>query len=44
VAERLAVLGASRATIDGAGHHPQLDQPDDLARVVVEFLRANDIA
>ena len=36
--ERLAVLKARRALIDGAGHHPHLEQPEALARVLLDFL------
>jgi pimeloyl-ACP methyl ester carboxylesterase len=38
VAEHLALLRAKRATIEGAGHHPHLERPDQLADVVVRFL------
>jgi pimeloyl-ACP methyl ester carboxylesterase len=36
--ERLSALHAKRLTIDGASHHPHLEQPEALARVVVECL------
>ena len=35
--ERLAALRAQRATIAGAAHHPHLERPDDLARVLIAF-------
>jgi pimeloyl-ACP methyl ester carboxylesterase len=35
--ERLATLQARRVTIPGAGHHPHLEQPERLARVLLEF-------
>ena len=38
---RLAALHATRATIAGSGHHPHLEQPEALARVLIEFLRAH---
>ena len=38
VAERLAVLRARRVTIAGAGHHPQLERPEETAAVLIEFL------
>jgi pimeloyl-ACP methyl ester carboxylesterase len=44
VAERLALLRAERATIEGAGHHPHLEEPDALAEVVIDFLKANDVS
>ena len=37
VAERLALLHAKRVTISGAAHHPHLEQPEELARVLLEF-------
>jgi len=40
VAERLAVLGASRTTIEGAGHHPHLERPERLSEVILNFLEA----
>ena len=43
VAETLAVLRARRAAIEGAGHHPHLEQPDALAEVVVRFLGASRV-
>ena len=39
--ERLEMLGARRVAIAGSGHHPHLEQPDDLAAVLIEFLRAS---
>jgi len=36
---RLTVLRARRATIAASGHHPHLEQPEALARVLIEFLR-----
>jgi 3-oxoadipate enol-lactonase len=41
VADRLAtgIAGAERATIEGAGHLPALERPDETARLVREFLR-----
>lgn len=38
VAEHLALLRARRATIDGAGHHPHLERPADLADALIRFL------
>jgi len=38
LAERLAVLRARRAAIEGAGHHPHLERPDELAEVLLAFL------
>ena len=38
--ERLTALRARRATIAGAGHHPHIEQPDALARLLIEFLPA----
>ncbi|HUK62815.1 MAG TPA: alpha/beta hydrolase [Dongiaceae bacterium] len=38
-AERLAILRAARAMIPGAGHHPHLERPAELAAVLIEFLR-----
>jgi pimeloyl-ACP methyl ester carboxylesterase len=38
LAERLALLRARCATITGAGHHPHLEQPEALARVLLAFL------
>jgi pimeloyl-ACP methyl ester carboxylesterase len=37
VTERLAALRARRLTIEGAAHHPHLEQPAVLARTLVEF-------
>jgi pimeloyl-ACP methyl ester carboxylesterase len=37
-AERLAALGARRVTLEGCGHHPQLEQPERLAAVLLELL------
>jgi pimeloyl-ACP methyl ester carboxylesterase len=36
--ERLALLRARREVIRGAGHHPHLEQPEALARLLVEFI------
>jgi pimeloyl-ACP methyl ester carboxylesterase len=38
VAERVKALGAERVTIEGAAHHPHLEQPDATARALLEFL------
>jgi pimeloyl-ACP methyl ester carboxylesterase len=38
LAEHLALLRARRATIDGAGHHPHLERPEQLVDAVVRFL------
>jgi pimeloyl-ACP methyl ester carboxylesterase len=38
LADRLSVLRARRTVIAGSGHHPHLEQPDELARVLVAFL------
>ncbi|HSP96146.1 MAG TPA: alpha/beta hydrolase [Candidatus Dormibacteraeota bacterium] len=38
LAERLAALRAERAMIHGSAHHPHLEQPEALAKVLVEFL------
>lgn len=37
--ERLSAIGAERASIEGAGHHPHLEHPEALAAVLVDFLR-----
>lgn len=37
VSERVAVLHAKRVTVAGAHHHPHLEQPAALARILVEF-------
>ena len=34
----LDALGAERVAIDGAAHHPHLEQPESTARVLLEFL------
>ena len=41
IAEKLAaeIPGARLATIEGAGHLPSLERPDELNRLVLEFLR-----
>ena len=44
VAERLAVLGANRATIEGAGHHPHLERPEELSLAILKFLKANGLS
>ena len=36
--DRLAALRAERTTIDGAAHHPHLEQPAETARVLLDFL------
>jgi pimeloyl-ACP methyl ester carboxylesterase len=36
--ERLDILRAERATIRGSAHHPQLEQPEALVEVLLEFL------
>jgi len=38
VAERLAVMGAGRAVIKGAGHHPHLERPEELSQTILRFL------
>lgn len=38
--ERLAALRARRVSIDGSGHHPHLERPEALARIVIDFLAA----
>jgi pimeloyl-ACP methyl ester carboxylesterase len=40
IEERIEEIGARRATIAGAGHHPHLEKPDDLAPILAEFLGA----
>jgi pimeloyl-ACP methyl ester carboxylesterase len=37
--ERLTALQARRVTIPGSGHHPHLEQPEALARVLVSFFK-----
>jgi pimeloyl-ACP methyl ester carboxylesterase len=37
--ERLALLRATRTVIPGSAHHPHLEQPHVLAKVLVEFLK-----
>jgi pimeloyl-ACP methyl ester carboxylesterase len=44
VAERLAILGASRASIEGAGHHPHLERPGPLAELIIDFFTTNRVA
>ena len=41
VAEKLAreIPGARLETIEGAGHLPSLERPDELNRLLVDFLR-----
>jgi 3-oxoadipate enol-lactonase len=45
IAEKLAagIPGAERATIDGSGHLPSLERPDDFDRVVLAFLRKHGV-
>jgi pimeloyl-ACP methyl ester carboxylesterase len=44
IGARIAALTAEKATIDGAAHHPHLEQPEATARVLLEFLdRAESI-
>ncbi|MBM4244220.1 MAG: alpha/beta hydrolase [Deltaproteobacteria bacterium] len=38
IAERLAALDADKVTIEGAAHHPHLEQPEATARVLLDFL------
>lgn len=38
LAARLAVLRAKQTIVEGSGHHPHLEKPEHLARVLVEFL------
>jgi pimeloyl-ACP methyl ester carboxylesterase len=40
IAERLSALHARRITIPDCGHHPHLEQPEALARVLIDFLAA----
>lgn len=35
---RIGEIGAERATIEGAGHHPHLEYPAETARILVDFL------
>lgn len=35
---RLREIGAERVTIEGAGHHPHLEQPGETARILKAFL------
>ena len=35
---RLRELGAARATIEGAAHHPHLERPGETTRVLLDFL------
>jgi pimeloyl-ACP methyl ester carboxylesterase len=39
LAERLTTLRAARHTMQGTGHHPHLECPEALARVLLGFLR-----
>jgi pimeloyl-ACP methyl ester carboxylesterase len=39
---RVADLGAEVVTLDGVGHHPHLERPDELAAVLVSFLAKRD--
>ena len=38
VARRLGILRGRRVTIEGSGHHPHLEQPEELSRVLLDFL------
>jgi pimeloyl-ACP methyl ester carboxylesterase len=38
LSQRLSALRARRATVEGAGHHPHLERPEALARLVLECL------
>ena len=38
LADRLGALRAARATIRGSAHHPHLEQPEQLAAVLLDFL------
>ncbi len=38
LAERLAALRARHVTLAGVGHHPHLERPDELVKVLLEFL------
>jgi pimeloyl-ACP methyl ester carboxylesterase len=38
LSERLTAMRAERAVIRGSAHHPHLEQPDQLASVLIEFL------
>jgi pimeloyl-ACP methyl ester carboxylesterase len=44
IAERLAALDARQVTIEGAAHHPHLEQPETTARVLLDFLRGAEAA
>jgi pimeloyl-ACP methyl ester carboxylesterase len=45
IANRLAsgISGATRATIAGAAHLPNLDRPEEFDRIVLGFLAANGV-
>lgn len=38
VAERLEILRGKHLTIEGSGHHPHLEQPEELVRILLDFL------
>jgi pimeloyl-ACP methyl ester carboxylesterase len=38
IEERVSALRAARVTIEGAAHHPHLEQPDATARALLQFL------
>lgn len=40
IAARASMVRALRVTIDGAGHHPHLEKPHELAKAVIDFLDA----
>jgi len=42
LAERLTILRAARHTMPETGHHPHLECPETLARVLLGFLRRED--
>lgn len=44
LAEHLALLRAQRATIEGAAHHPHLEQPEKLTTAILRFVEANGFA
>jgi pimeloyl-ACP methyl ester carboxylesterase len=38
LSERLSALRARCVTVEGAGHHPHLERPEILSRLVIDFL------
>jgi pimeloyl-ACP methyl ester carboxylesterase len=45
IADKLTagIPNAERATIEGSGHLPSLERPDDFDRIVLAFLRKHGV-